>query len=236
MGLWSKLTGGETANTTGRTPAERHRREREIRAIDARMVSLSWAEDDPLYLAGAPADHLYVLVEGRVKVVRPTADGNEVITDLIVPGELFGTLGALGEPVYPESAVALTTVCALRMAPEAFRVVLEEHPQVTLRVLDEVAARFERSRASAGRTSSGTVAQRVARTLLHLADKVGQEQRTGATLLQLPLTRTDLAAMAGTTPESVSRVMSGLRADGLIDSGRRWTSILDRARLERLAG
>ena len=207
----------------------------ELDKIDRRMVSLSWAEGDPLYFAGDLASHLYVLAEGRVKITHHTPAGGEVITDLLVPGELFGTLGALGQPSYPENAVALTTTCALRIDAATFRTVLTEHPQVALRVLDDVAARFESTRTEIGRTVTGSVPARVAATLLRLADKLGQDRARGGTLLQLPLSRSDLAAMTASTPESVSRVMSRLRQDGVIDSGRRWTTILDRARLETIA-
>lgn len=210
--------------------------EDDLLGIDRRLVSLSWAEGDPLFRAGEPAQHLYVLASGRVKVSHPTARGTEVITDVLVPGDLFGTLSTLGDPEYPETAEALTTACALRMDLEAFRGVLSDHPQVAMRVLDDVAARLAAVRTGAAQAASGTVEQRVAGVLLRLADKLGQDRYTGDTLLQLPLSRADLAAMTGSTPESVSRVMSRLKRDGVVDTGRRWTSVVDRERLAALAG
>src|SRR5699024_5171176 len=78
-----------------------------------------------------------------------------------------------------------------------------------------------------------TAMQRVAAALLRLADKFGQPRRDGSTLIQIPLTRADVAGMSGTTTETVSRIMSTLRADGIIESGRRWTAIVDH---ESLAG
>lgn len=204
--------------------------------VDRRMVSLAWAQGETLFRAGDPAEHLYVLAAGRVKVVHPTERGTDVITDVLVPGDLFGTLSTLGDPTYPETAQALTTVCALRVDVATFRAVLAAHPAVALRVLDDVAARLQAARTGAARTTSGTVEQRVAGVLLRLADRLGQEQRGGATLLQLPLTRADLAAMTGSTPESVSRVMSRLRQDGVITTGRRWTAVVDAERLAQLAG
>lgn len=209
---------------------------RELGAIDARMVSLSWAAGDVVFTAGAPADHLYVLASGRVKISRPTVGGRPIVVDLLTPGDLFGTLTALGDPTYPEMAEALTTTCALQIDPAAFRAVLTEHPQVALRVLDDVAARLSRARSDLGHHSTDTVAQRVAATLLRLADKLGQERAGGGgTLLQIPLSRADLAGMTSSTPESVSRAMSQLRKDQIIDSGRRWTAVLDRPRLADVA-
>lgn len=210
--------------------------EHQLDSVDRRMVSLSWGEGDALFTAGEPADHLYVLAAGRAKLSRPASTGSEVVVDLLAPGDLFGALSTLGQPVYAETAWALTTTCALRIDPRSFRQVLLEHPQVGLRVLDDVACRLAEARSGMGQQSMSTVAQRVAATLLRLADKLGQE-RSGnqGILLQLPLTRVDLASMAGSTPESVSRVMSQLRRDGVIDSGRRWTAVLDRDRLAAVA-
>ncbi|WP_231494924.1 Crp/Fnr family transcriptional regulator [Cellulomonas sp. KRMCY2] len=207
----------------------------ELDAIDRRLVSLSWAQGDPLYHAGDAAQHLYVLAAGRVKLSQPTTSGNAVVTDVITPGRLFGAMSTLGEPVHGETAQALVTSCALRIDQDSFRAVLTEHPQVALRVLDDIADRLARSHTDAGQRATGTVAQRVATALLRLADQVGQERATGGTLLQIPLSRADLAGLSGSTAESVSRVMSSLRKDGVIDSGRRWTAVLDRDRLQAVA-
>jgi CRP/FNR family transcriptional regulator, nitrogen oxide reductase regulator len=210
--------------------------QQQLEGIDKRMVSLSWAAGDPLFTAGELADHLYVLAAGQAKLSQPRPGGQEVVVDLLTPGDLFGALSILGQPVYPETAWALTTTCALRIDAQSFREILAEHPEVALRVLDDVAGRLAQARSDVGQQSTSTVAQRVATTLLRLADKLGQE-RSGnrGTLLQLPLSRADLAAMVGSTAESVSRVMSRLRKDGIIDSGRRWTAVLDRDRLAATA-
>ena len=210
--------------------------QQQLEGIDKRMVSLSWAVGDPLFSAGESADHLYVLAEGQAKLSQPAPSGQEIVVDLLTPGDLFGALSTLGQPVYPETAWALTTTCALRIDSQSFREILAEHPAVALRVLDDVAGRLAQARSEVGQQSTRTVAQRVATTLLRLEDKLGQE-RSGnrGTLLQLPLSRADLAGMVGSTTESVSRVMSRLRKDGIIDSGRRWTAVLDRDRLVVIA-
>ncbi|MEP7764737.1 Crp/Fnr family transcriptional regulator [Sanguibacter sp. 25GB23B1] len=211
--------------------------EEDLDRIDRRMVSLSWAEGDPLFRAGDAAEHLYVLAAGRVKVSQPTVGGQEIVVDVLVPGELFGALGTPGEPPLVESAEALTTTCALRLDVRAFREILVEHPPVALRVLDDLARRLAEARGRLGRQSTSTVTQRVASVLLRLAEKVGQERAgSGGVLIQLPLTRADLAGMTGSTPESVSRAMSRFRSAGIIDTGRRWTAVLDAARLHDAAG
>lgn len=203
----------------------------ELLSIDRRMVSLSWAEDDTVYLAGAPAEHLFVMASGRAKASQPAAGGQEVVVDLLAPGDLFGGLRTLGSTAYPETVRAMTTMCALRIGTAAFREVLAEHPQVALHALDRTAALLVQARSSVTQQSTATVAQRVATTLLRLSATFGQDRAGGGTLIQLPLSRADLAGMTGSTPESVSRVMSRLRREGIIDSGRRWTAVVDAERL-----
>ena len=206
--------------------------EDELDGIDKRMVSLSWAEGDRLYGAGEAAEYLYVVAAGQVKAFQPARNGQDAIVDVLAPGDLFGALSVLGQPLYAETAEALVTTCALRIDTDAFRHILLEHPQIALRVIDVVTALLVAARSASRGHAVATVAQRVATTLLRLADKFGQQGASGdGTLIQLPLSRADLAGMTGSTPESVSRVMSRLRKDGVIDSGRRWTSILDRNKL-----
>lgn len=203
--------------------------------IDERLVSLAWSEGESLYTAGEPADHLYVIASGSARAVHTTADGRQTVVRMLGPGDLFGAIDpAVTE--HTESVDALVTTCALRMDAADFRRVLLEHPGVAVRVLDDVAARLSAARAEASERASTTVAQRVARALLRLIETFGQPGGSGAgTLIQLPLSRTDLAGMTGSTPESVSRAMSRLRARGIIDSGRQWTSVLDRDALAAVA-
>lgn len=203
--------------------------------LDHQMVSLSWARDDVIYHAGDPAEHLYVMATGSAKATRTAANGQEVVVDLLAPGDLFGGPQVPGQATYPETVRALTTTCALRIDVTAFRALLAEYPSVALRVLDDTAALLAQARADVTDQATTPVAQRVAGTLLRLADKFGHDRVTGATLIELPLSRADLAGLTGSTPESVSRVMSRLRKDGVIDSGRRWTAVLDRDRLAAVA-
>ena len=207
----------------------------DLERIDSRMQATSWTEGASLFHAGEPADALFVVAEGRVKLSAVTVNGTETIADILTPGELFGAMSTVGEPRHHHTATAMVGSCALRIDQAAFREVLSEHPVVALRVLDDVATRLSRAHADVGGQSSDTVATRVAIALLRLADKVGTVQRDGSVLIEVPLSRADVAGLARSTPESVSRVMSGWRADGIIDSGRRWTAIRDRGALEAIA-
>lgn len=207
----------------------------ELESIDARMTSLAWSEDQDLYSAGDAAEHLFVLASGRAKAVHATPDGGEHVVDLLAPGDLFGGLRMLGASEHSETVRAMTTMCALRVDTGDFRDILLEHPEVAVRALEMTAARLEQARSSLSARSLAPVPQRVAGVLLRLARKFGQRGPDGAVLIQLPLSRADIASIAGSTPESVSRAMSRWRVEGIIDSGRRWTEIRRPERLEQIA-
>ncbi|WP_324651377.1 Crp/Fnr family transcriptional regulator [Georgenia sp. H159] len=208
---------------------------RELASVDARMTSLAWSEGQDLYAAGDPAEHLFVLASGRAKAVHATPDGDEHVVDLLAPGDLFGGLRLLGANEHSETVRAMTTICALRVDTGDFRKILLEHPEVAVRALEMTADRLAQARSSLSARSLAPVPQRVAAVLLRLARKFGQRTPDGAVLIQLPLSRADIASIAGSTPESVSRAMSRWRTEGIIDSGRRWTEIRRPERLEQIA-
>jgi CRP-like cAMP-binding protein len=205
-----------------------------VAAVERRMGVKGYGEGEIIYRSGAPADGLFILAAGKVKVLRPSLEGAEVLIDVVAAGAMFGSIAALGHTTYPDTAQALTVSCVLRISAAEFRDLLEEHPEIALAVLDDLALRLEHAQQSVRRLAGGTVEQRVASTLLALADKVG-EPRGDTVILQLPLTRSDLAAMTGTTTESTSRTLSKLRRQGIIETGRRWTAVVDREALAALA-
>lgn len=209
-----------------------------IAEVDSMMASRSAPADAVLCRAGDPADALYVLAAGRAKSCTDTTDGHEVIDSLLAPGDIFGGLPALGRRQHPTTVRTLTDVCVLRIDAPSFRQLLLRLPAVSLRVIDELAEQLDASRGTSAMLASATVLTRVAATLDSLCTKFGTPNRVhpGAIDLHLPLSRADLAGLTGSTVESVSRAMSTLRREGTVDTGRRWTTVLDRERLRSLAG
>lgn len=206
-----------------------------IAAANERFREQGFTAGEMITFSGEPATFLYVVASGQIKLLHHTLGGKDVLLDVLTPGEFFGNLSAQDKAIYTETAVAQTDVCVLSVATQAFRAILEQHPAAALAVLDLTASRLQAAQARVRQLSAYSVEQRIAATLLRLAEKLGQEQEVGW-LIQTPLSREDLAQMAGTTPESASRVMSQLQKDGLISSGRQWVAITDRPALATLAG
>ncbi len=203
--------------------------------INTLFYEKGFAADETICAAGDPAEQLFVLADGRVRLLRHSLTGKEIVLDILAAGEFFGSLSTVPGDVYLETAQAQTPACVLTIGREVFRQILDQHPSVALKVLDIMAARLHASNERVHQLSVLPVEGRIAGILLRLSDKFG-ERRGGGLLIQVPLSRNDLAAMTGTTTESASRVMSQFQKDGLIQSGREWVSVMDREGLEAIAG
>lgn len=215
-------------------PFFRHLSLDELRPVNERFHSHSYQPQETIYFDGSPAERLYVLAHGKVKLLRHTVAGQDVLLDILGPGEMFGSLAALGDRAYPDEALAITQVCALGIGAADFQAVLERYPSVAIAVLQVVAGRLQEAHDAISQLSAGSVEVRVAAALLKLAEKLGVDHRDGR-LIEAPLSRQDLAAMTGATTESVSRVMSQFRRDGLVTSGRGWVVLRDARALAEIA-
>ena len=217
-----------------RLPFFKHLPADAISKINNRFHDHEVSTDERIYFEGDETEYLYLVAMGKVKLVRNTDSGREVLLDILRGGEYFGALRVFGGRVYTETAVAQTDCCILQISSVDFENILSEHPDVTRKVLEAVSKRLTESQEVVKQLSAYTIEQRIASALLHLAGKLG-EARGQDVLIQLPFSRQDLAAMTGATTETVSRVMSRFGEAGVVKSGRKWVTITDMKRLDELA-
>jgi len=218
----------------GRLPFFRHLSPESIAEINRLFEDRDAAAEQAIYFEGDPASHLYLVAMGKVKLMRNAASGREVLLDILRGGEYFGNLSTLGGQGYSETAIAQTDCCILQISAENFEKILNRHPDVTMKVLKAVGERLEQSQEVVKQLSVYTADQRIAATLVRLTKKWGEQRQEGV-LIELPFSRHDLAAMTGTTVETVSRVMSRFSGEGLISTGRKWVSINDLGGLEAIS-
>ncbi len=179
---------------------------------------------DFVFLEGSPAESLNVLAEGRVKVIRESDEGQEVILRLIEPGDIFGGAGGWGEPAYPASARAQENSVVLQLSASSFMSLLADHHQLAVALIRELGRRLRNAEARIRDLQTERVERRLARTLLRLASKTGVKTKTGIDL-GVPLTRQDLAELAGSTLSTVSRTLSAWEQQGIVSGGRERVTI-----------
>lgn len=216
-----------------RLPFFRHLSPEAIVEINRLFDDRDIAAEQAIYFEGDPGQYLYLVAIGKVKLLRHASTGREVLLDILRGGEYFGSLPILSLQAYTETAVAQTDGCILQISTGNFEKVLGRYPDVTIKLLKAVGQRLEESQEIVKQLSTYTVEQRIAASLVRLAKKIGEESGERV-LIQLPLSRQDLAAMTGATIETVSRVMSRFAATGLISTGRKWVAVNNLADLEQI--
>lgn len=217
----------------GRLPFFRHLPHQAIVEINRLFEDCDILAEQVIYFEGDAGEHLYLVATGKVKLIRSTTSGHEVLLDILRGGDYFGNLSIFDSKSYTETAIAQTDCCILQISAENFEKILKHYPDVLLKVLKVVSQRLEESQEIIKQLSAYSVEQRIAAALIRLARKLGEEKGRGV-LIQLPFSRQDLAAMTGATIETVSRVMSRFSAEGLVSTGRKWVAINDLGRLEEI--
>lgn len=210
----------------GAAPYFRSLNPSQIENVQRDFTQKHYAAGSLIYSAGETANRLAIVGAGAVKVLRPTRDGKDVLLDILLAGDHFGSLAELGDSVYAETAIAHTECCILSTTSNEFNAMLARYPAVAIDSLGIVATRLRDAQSTIEHLSAHSVEQRIARKLAQLAERAGI-QREKDVLIDLPLSRQDIADMTGTTVETASRVMSDFKRQGLIASGRMWFSVLD---------
>jgi CRP-like cAMP-binding protein len=160
-----------------------------------------------VFAQGGEARSFFVLLDGYIRATKTTEDGKEITVRYVSPGEIFGVAAAIGLDHYPATAVAVVDTTILTWPSAQWRVLAERYPALATNALRAVGGRLQDAHTRMIELTSEEVEQRIARTLLRLADQAGRSVEEGIEI-DIPLRRQDVAQLAGTTLHSVSRVLS----------------------------
>lgn len=200
-------------------PLFEHLLDEELDDILATAVTRRYAAGTPVFEQGAPADSYFVLLHGRLRVSQITPEGQQVIVRMVNPGDLFGIARALRRPDYPGTATAVMESLCLAWPMSGWDEMLEKHPSLAVNTMRTVGSRLMESQARVRELSTEEVERRVAHTVLRLANQSGRKEE-GGIRIDFPVSKQDIAEMAGTTLHTVSRILSAWEASGLVEGGR----------------
>jgi CRP/FNR family transcriptional regulator, nitrogen oxide reductase regulator len=191
----------------------------ELEKILAEGKSLSFQEGNFLFYQDDPAERIFILKSGRIKLYQLSDDGQQVLMRVMTPGMLFAAISIVEGAVYPVSAEAAEDCEVLYWAQETMLRLVEQYPQLAFNALKFLTGHVREFQDRYRELATERVERRLARTVLRLASQTGRKTDEGV-LLDLPLTRQDLAEMSGTTLFTVSRILSQWESQGLILSSR----------------
>lgn len=193
-----------------------------------------YRQGDTIFLKDAPSDTMMAVVSGRVKIVTLSPDGKEAILNVITTGEVFGEISLIDGGPRTADAVAMANCELLVLDRRTFLPVLRRHPEICMRLLELLCDRLRRTSAQVETIRFLTVPARLARVLLHLAERQGTF-RPGEIRLQLDLSQRELGDMAGISREGVNKQLSAWHRQGLVALSKGEITIHDEAALKRIA-
>jgi len=190
--------------------------------------------EDYIFFEGDTPEWLPIVKEGRVKLIKHSNTGKDVILQIFAPGDMFGEAFLFDHKPYPASAQAMEPSTILKLSRKDFLIFFGRHPFVATEMIMNLGRQLTEAHATIKSLAVDRVEQRIAGILLKLADKLGVS-KDGGIILNLSLTRQDLADLAGTTVETTIRIMSRFTKSKIITplSGR--ILILDPQNLQQIA-
>ncbi|MBF0606107.1 MAG: Crp/Fnr family transcriptional regulator [Magnetococcales bacterium] len=191
----------------------------EIKDIVPYLQHVSYKKREMVFSEGERSEWLYIVIEGKVKITKLSNEGKEIILELIQTKELFGAVAVFKDFPYPANAVAMDPTTALKVSRKDLLKLLDRYPTLMLSLASLIGDRMKDSYEMLKSIALECVESRIASLLLKLADKSADKVPPGGeegSVIDLRLTRQDIADMVGTTVETSIRTFSKFKKEGLI--------------------
>jgi CRP-like cAMP-binding protein len=206
---------------------------------DAAAVSLRVSMDSVkinkgaiLFKEGDSGEHVYVIVEGKLKLGTSSGDGRENLLSILGPGEMFGELSLFDPGPRTSTATAVTDARLLSLSHAKLIPWLRENPDVSLQLLARLAQRLRRTNEAVGDLVFSDVPGRVAKALIDLGERFGKQTPEGL-FVQHELTQEELAQLVGASRETVNKALADFAGRGWLRLDGRAVLITDLERLTK---
>jgi CRP-like cAMP-binding protein/CheY-like chemotaxis protein len=207
-------------NKSGLDELAKYISERKVRQIKKKQV---------IYYEGDTANGLYLLISGKVKTFKVAQDGRELLTGLYGPEEYFGTAALLASENYMETAEAVENTALCLIPKDLMEQLLNKYPDVSARFIKLLANNVLQNEQQLLELAYHSVRKRMAEVILRLKGTETEDNHQ-----VLTVSRDNLASMAGIATETVSRILSDFKDEGLIERTGGKILVLDQLRLKNM--
>lgn len=204
------------------------------RALLGRMRPLRLTRGHAIFQEGEPGDRLYVIAQGKMKLGRRSNDGRENLLAVLGPGEMFGELSLFDPGPRTATASAVNDAVLFELDHAELVAWLQTYPAVAKHLLHALARRLRRTNEALADLVFSDVPGRVAKALLDLSRRFGQEVDDGIRVAH-DLTQEELAQLVGASRETVNKALADFAGRGWVRREGRAVVLLDIDRLERRA-
>jgi CRP-like cAMP-binding protein len=207
---------------------------REIREILGQALPKRFDAGAAVFREGHPATRFYLLLDGTIRVMRTSPEGEQVTSLHIPAGQLFGIAAALGRETYPATAVCAAECLTLSWPMSLWQVFVARYDGFAEEGYKTVGVRVAEMNQRIMDLATQRVEQRIASALLRLVNQTGRKVEGGIEI-GFPITRQDISEMTGSTLHTVSRLLSRWEKDGIVASRRKHVTVTDPHRLLLIA-
>ena len=200
--------------------------EKELGYIEEKMVTRQYENGNYIFLEDSEGEQCFFVAKGSVKVTRLSKDGREVILTMLNAGDFFGEMSLLDGESRSANVIALEETEVLTLNREDFLVVLHDYPTIAIQLVKEMAGRLRKSDRQIASLSLSDAEKRITMCIIRFADDQGVIKNGKVSIPKTPIQQ-DIANMAGTSRETVSRALSILEKENLIERNGRELIILD---------
>ena len=201
-------------------------------SLRASMDSVKIAKGGILFKEGDGGEHVYVIVDGKLKLGTSSGDGRENLLSILGPGEMFGELSLFDPGPRTSTATAVTDAKLLSLGQEKLIPWLATNPNVSLQLLARLAQRLRRTNEAVGDLVFSDVPGRVAKALIDLGDRFGKQTDEGL-FVHHDLTQEELAQLVGASRETVNKALADFAGRGWLKLDGRAVLITDFERLSK---
>ncbi len=188
-----------------------------------------------VFAEGEPGDSLFIILDGKVKIVRRAPDGRENVLSVMGPADQFGELSIFDPGPRTATATALTDVSLAKMSQQALLPWIDAHPEIGVQLLRVLARRLRRTNDTVADLIFTDVPGRVAKSLLGMADRFGTREDGGLLRVTHDLTQEELAQLVGASRETVNKALADFAHRGWLRLEGKSVLVLDEDRLRRRA-
>jgi CRP-like cAMP-binding protein len=189
--------------------------EDELKELEAYLVQTAYKKKDDIFTEGDPPEWFFIVSKGKVKVTKLSHEGKEIILEIISPYDIFGGVAVLRNFPYPANAVAMEDSEVIKISRKNLMRLVDRFPNLMYCIALQLGDRMKSSYDSLKNIALERVEARIAALLLKLSNKVGVETKEGV-LIDMRLTKQDVADMVGTTVETSIRTFSKFKKQGFV--------------------
>jgi len=189
--------------------------EEELKELDPYLVQTSYKKREDIFTEGDSPEWFYIVSKGKVKVTKLSHEGKEIILEIISPFDIFGGVAVLRNFPYPANAVAMEDSEVIKISRKNLMRLVDRFPNLMYCIALQLGDRMKSSYDSLKNIALERVEARIAALLLKLSKKVGVETKEGI-LIDMRLTKQDVADMVGTTVETSIRTFSKFKKQGFV--------------------